>query len=435
MPHADAAWLRMDRPTNLMVINSLMWFATPPDWDAVRAVFVERIVERFPRFRRVARPGGALGGPFWEDDASFDAKAHFHRIALPAPHDETALRELVGDLAAMPLDHGRPLWEVYLIEGFGDGGAVLTRIHHAVADGISLARVLLSAADGADDGAGFGEPEHSGRSLAARGAEAVLHPRRTAARGLTDLAAFAKLTLPRFERSKALKGAPHVAHRVAWSRPVDLWRVKRTAHAYRVTVNDVLIGALAGALRRTLGTSEPIHALVPFNLRPLDEALPEDLGNRFGLVLLELPVDLADQVDRVWAAARRMDAIKASDEGAIAYGILDAIGRAPVEMEARLVDYFSNKASMVLTNVPGPQRRVALAGTEVAGALVWAPCSGHMQMSVSLLSYAGKVAVGFLSDAGVMPEPQRLADAFRAELLALARRSRSIRLPLTGSPS
>jgi diacylglycerol O-acyltransferase / wax synthase len=84
---------------------------------------------------------------------------------------------------------------------------------------------------------------------------------------------------------------------------------------------------------------------------------------------------------------------------------------------------------MIQTNVPGPARPVALAGTPVAGVLVWAPCSGHMQMSVSLFSYAGKVTVGFLADAGVVPDPQPLADAFRAELLALARRARAIRLP------
>ncbi len=432
MPHADAAWLRMDRPTNLMVINSLMWFDATPDWDAVRAAVVSRIVERFPRFRRVARMGGPLSGPHWEDDPHFDPEAHFHRIALPAPHDEAVLRELVGDLAAMPLDHDRPLWEVYLIEDYGDGGAILMRVHHAVADGIALARVLLSVTDGGDAGPGIGKSPHDGSSLVDRvghGAEALLHPRRSAARGLTDLGAFAKLVMPRFEGSTALKGDPRIAHHVAWSRPVDLWRVKRTAHAFGVTVNDVLVAALAGALRSHLGTTEPLHALVPFNLRPLDEPLPEDLGNRFGLVLLELPVDLPVQTERVWSAANRMDAIKDSDEGAIAYGILDVIGRTPVELEARLVDYFSDKASMVLTNVPGPRATVALAGTPVAGVLVWAPCSGHMQMSVSLFSYAGKVTVGFLADAGVVPDPQPLADAFRAELLALARRARTIKLP------
>jgi hypothetical protein len=121
-----------------------------------------------------------------------------------------------------------------------------------------------------------------------------------------------------------------------------------------------------------------------------------------------------------------MEAIKHSDEGAISYGILDVMGRAPTEVEARLIDYFTSKASLVVTNVPGPAQPISLVGTPVSGILVWAPCSGDMRMTVSIFSYAGKVTVGFLTDAGIVPDPQPLADAFRAELLALARRSRRI---------
>ncbi len=428
MSHADAAWLRMDRPTNLMVINSLLRFDATPDWDAVREVVMERIIGRFPSFRRVART--SVTGGHWEDAPDFDPEAHVHRVALPAPHDEAALRELVGGLAAMPLDHDRPLWEAYFIEDVGDGAALLLRIHHAIGDGVALARVMLSAADGGmDDGPGFGEHNGHGPSMASRVAGAALHPRRLAGRALTDAGALAKLIAPRFETSDVLKSPPHVARHVAWSRPVELWRVKRTARAYRVTVNDVLVAAVAGALREQLGATEPVHALVPFNLRSLDGPLPSELGNRFGLVLLELPTHVEGRVDRLWEAARRMDAIKASDEGAIAYGILDAMGRAPTAVETRLIDYFSAKASMVLTNVIGPRAKVTLGGTPVDSVLVWAPCSGSMQMSVSLFSYGGKVSVGFLTDPGVVDDPQGLANAFRAELLALARRARAIRMP------
>ena len=136
----------------------------------------------FPRFRQLARPGGTLSGPHWEDDPHFDPKTHFHRIALPAPHDRDALRELVGDLATAPLDHGRPLWEVYLIEDFGSGAAVLTRVHHAVADGIALARVMLSATDGGDPGPGIGDVEPHSLRRSARcsttGSAPLRHPRR-----------------------------------------------------------------------------------------------------------------------------------------------------------------------------------------------------------------------------------------------------------------
>ena len=155
MSHADAAWLRMDSPTNLMVINSLMFFEETPDWDRLRANHVERIVDRFPRFRQIARPGGPLNGAHWEDDPQFDPDDHFHRIALPAPHDVEALRALVGDLATAPLDHGRPLWDVYLIEDFGSGAVLMTRSTTRSRDGIALARVMLSATDDGDPGPGI----------------------------------------------------------------------------------------------------------------------------------------------------------------------------------------------------------------------------------------------------------------------------------------
>lgn len=431
MSHADAAWLRMDSPTNLMVINSVLFFATAPDWDRLRTSHVERIVERHPRFRCVARPGGPLDPARWEEDPSFDPADHFHRVALPAPGDRAALQTLIADLAGVPLDHGRPLWEVHLIEGFGDGAVLLTRVHHAVADGVTLARVLLGATDDGDPGPGIAghAPHHSALgTLLGGGVSAVMHPRETIARGYHDLETLGKLLPPSGEHSRVLKGTGRIGHRVAWSEPIDLWRIKRVARAYRVTVNDVLMAALAGALRGHViaagAAPERIHALVPFNLRPLDEPVPDDLGNRFGLVLADVPVDVEDDVDRLWEVNRGMQQIKRSDEGAITYGILDLMGRTPTDVEARLIQYFSAKASMVVTNVRGPDRRFSIGGEAVSGVLVWAPCAGDMRMTVSLFSYAGKVTVGFLTDAGIVDDPQPLADAFRAEVLELARRSR-----------
>ena len=435
MSHADAAWLRMDSPTNLMVINSVLFFAQAPDWELLRTSYAARIVDRHPRFRCVARAGGVRGAAHWEEDPSFDPADHFHRVALPAPGDRAALQTLIADLASAPLDHGRPLWEVHLIEGVGHGAALMTRVHHAIGDGVTLARVLLGASDEGDPGPGIGgaASHHSALgSLLGSGVAALTHPRESVSRGYRDAGTLAKLLPPRPEHSRVLKGEGRPGHRVAWSDPIDLWRVKRVASAYRVTVNDVLMGALAGAVRRRVlaekGDPRRLHALVPLNLRPFDEPVPEDLGNRFGLVLAELPVHVEDDVDRLWEVNRRMNAIKNSDEGAITYGILDLMGRAPTEVEARLLRYFSAKASMVVTNVRGPEQRFSLGGAPVTGALVWAPCAGDMRMTVSLFSYAGKVSAGFLTDAGIVPDPQPLADAFRAEVLSLARRSRRIKV-------
>jgi WS/DGAT/MGAT family acyltransferase len=138
----------MDRPTNLMVVNSVLWFEEPLDLERARRVVRERLVERFPRFRqRVVEPSGVLGVPSWEDDPTFDLDRHLHHIALPAPGDRVALQELVGDLISAPLDRSKPLWDTYVVDGFGSGMALVTRMHHSIADGIALTRVLLSMTD------------------------------------------------------------------------------------------------------------------------------------------------------------------------------------------------------------------------------------------------------------------------------------------------
>jgi WS/DGAT/MGAT family acyltransferase len=448
MRNADAAWLRMDRPTNLMIINAVLWLGSTPDWDRVRAIYAERLLARFPRFSQRPREGSALTSPAWEEVPDFDPAPHFHRVVLPPPHDETALRTLVGELASQPLAHDRPLWDVYLVDHYGDGAAIVTRIHHAVADGIALSRVMLSLTDEPPEGAGVvaARPRDGARPVArAIGlgsaiagtalralTTAVQRPGSvlsTTARGAQDARALAKLVLPGWERSRALRVEPRAARAVAWSRPYDLWRVKATGRAFDATVNDVMVAAVAGALARHLAEhDEPtgdVHALVPFNLRPLDEPVESDLGNHFGLVLLTLPLAAADPIERLRRVKDAMDAIKDSDEGVLAYGILDAMGRTPAAVEQVLIDYFTAKGSLVLTNVPGPRHTVTLAGAPITGVLIWAPMSGSLEMSVSIFSYAGKVTVGFLVDAGLVPRPQSLADAFRDELLAYARLARA----------
>jgi WS/DGAT/MGAT family acyltransferase len=439
MTSPDAAWLHMDRATNPMVINSVLWFDEPVDWERLRARFRERVVERFDRFRQRPVEGLAGLGAHWEDVDDFDLELHFHHVALPAPGDRHALQELVSDRASEPLDRSRPLWEIYLIDGLGPGAAVLARMHHSIADGIALARVMLGLADGGTpDGPGFASRDDHGSTIGAlaraggavvhESAAAVLHPRRAlalAGTAIEDVRTLGKLLLPWSDPHTAIKGDQHVRHRVAWSAPVDLRRVKRAARALGATVNDVLVAAVTAAvgdyLRDHGDEVEDVHALVPINLRSLDEPLPRELGNRFGLVVLGLPIGVDDPVLRTIEVKRRMDAIKHGHEGPIAYGILGLIGRTPAELECRLVDYFSAKGSMVLTNVPGPRRTLTVAGTPLRGVPVWAPCSGTVGMSVSVFSYAGKVYVGFLTDAGLVPDPDTLADSFRAELLTLAR--------------
>jgi diacylglycerol O-acyltransferase / wax synthase len=416
MPAADAAWLHMDRATNPMVVNAVIRLAETPELDRVTAVIEERMVQRFRRFRqRVADPLGRT--PAFEDDPYFEIGNHVHRRALPAPGDAAALEALVGDLITPPLDPGKPLWHVYLIEGYEDGAALLWRIHHSIADGIALAEVMLSITDGPDAEA----PRRPPRTHAEEDEgphHGLLHDLVEGVR--RDTATAAKLLASPPDAATALRQPLSGTRRVAWTQPFPLQRVKDSCHRLRVTVNDMLLAALAATLAAQLGEDgelpEEIHAMVPVNLRPPDRPVPAELGNDFALILLELPLAEVRPAERLRQVNSRMNSLKHSHEAPISFGLLSAIGKTPPWVEGRLIEFFTEKASMVVTNVPGPSERLSFAGAPIDGVLVWAPCSGSLGLTVSIFSYAGEVSVGFMADTALLADPAPLARVYEAEL-------------------
>jgi WS/DGAT/MGAT family acyltransferase len=445
MSTADAAWLHMDRPTNLMVVNSVMWTGEPIDRDRARAIVEERLVDRFPRFsQRIAEPTLGLGVPSWEDDPDFDLDVHLHHLALPAPGGPAELQRLVADLMTQPLDRNKPLWHSYLVEGYGGGSAMITRIHHCIADGIALARLLLSLTD-EEPGAGIAPPRpdasrpgpvemlaagaHVAEAALHEGIELLNHPRaegrNLAGTAIADGRALGKLLLTGSDAQSVLKGRLGVARRVTWSDGLPLERIKRIGHRAGATVNDVMLAAVTGALHGYLkerdALVDEIRVMVPFNLRALDKPLPRELGNRFGLVYLQLPVGIADRRARLAAVHEEMERIKRTPEGAVSYAILGAIGMTPLPLEQRIVDVFTTKATAVMTNVPGPRRPVYFAGAKVEGVLGWVPAGGDIGLGVSIFSYDGKITVGVQSDAGLVGDPEVIVARLEDELAALGR--------------
>jgi diacylglycerol O-acyltransferase len=447
---ADAAWLHMDRPTNLMVINTVLLFDEPVDWNRLKQITQERLVDRYPKFRqRAVESLLPLQAPKWEDDPDFALDHHMHHFALPAPGDTAALQELVGDLMAMPLDRARPLWHMYMIDGFGDGAAMLSRMHHCIADGIALARVMMSLADGDADAHieenDVGESEGAGGPLRGfvSGATRVAitagsatakqvgsialspaHAPRVVGAVARDAGTVVRLLLTPADAATALKGEPGISRRVAWTRPMSLPLIKKIGHTHNATVNDVLLAAVSGALRHYLQGRDSsvgeIQAMVPFNLRPLDKPLPRKLGNKFGLVFLPLPVGTSGSYRRLVEVHRRMQQIKSGRDGPVSYGLLGLTGLTPEPVERRLIDLFTAKGTAVMTNVPGPRETVYVAGTPVRAVLVWAPTSGHIGMSVSIFSYRDEVTVGLMVDAALIPDPDGIIHQLERELDVLA---------------
>jgi diacylglycerol O-acyltransferase / wax synthase len=454
----DAAWLHMDRPTNLMVINAVSLFDQLVDWERFKQITQRRLVDRYPRFRqRVVESRLPFRLPKWEDDPDFALEHHIHHLALPAPGDTAALQQLVGELMTVPLDRNRPLWQTYLVDGFGDGAAMINRMHHCIADGISLARVMLSLTDSGPDAGiagtvprrakrravvgGVPIPRTQALAEAARaGAGAVrqgvqiavspAHATRLASALASDGATAVRLLLTPADAATAIKGEPQVSRTVAWTSPLSLAEIKDIAHAHGATVNDVLLAAISGALRHYLqnrgGTVSEIQAIVPFNLRPLDHPVPSELGNKFGLVFLPLPVGVSSSYRRLVEVHERMDEIKRSRQGAVSYELLSVAGLTPEPVERRIVDLFTGKGTAVMTNVPGPEETVYLAGTPIRTSLFWAPTSGHIGMSISIFSYRGEVTIGLMVDAALIPHPEAIVAKIEGELRVLGRLRRGI---------
>lgn len=244
-----------------------------------------------------------------------------------------------------------------------------------------------------------------------------------------DGATALRLLLTPADAASAIKGDPGISRRVAWSDPISLARVKRIAHGQGATVNDVLMAALSGALRHYLrqrgSPAREIQAMVPFNLRPLDQPVPQGLGNKFGLVFLPLPVGVSGTRRRLTEVHKRMSEIKQSREGPVSYALLSVTGLAPEPVERRIVDLFTGKGTAIVTNVPGPTKPVYVAGVPMRAVLVWAPTSGHIGMSVSVFSYRGEITVGLMVDAALIPNPDEVITQLERELDALARLNRT----------
>jgi diacylglycerol O-acyltransferase len=255
--------------------------------------------------------------------------------------------------------------------------------------------------------------------------------------GALSVNAAAKLLLISPDQKTIINGSCGVEKRAAWSAAIPLSDVVRVGRALRGTVNDVVLTAATGALRRYLEqrgqdtTGVSVRAMVPVSIRASKDL--SKLGNQFGLVILSLPVGVRDPVQRLQVIKQRMDDIKGTPEALVAFTVLSLMGLTPHQIEKLIIDFFAAKASAVMTNVPGPRRPIYLAGQRLNSLMFWVPRAGDIGLGLSILSYAGNVYLGIATDAGLMPDPQTIVDIYHAELndlLQLAAQPRSALSPI-----
>jgi len=467
MSKVDTAWLRMEQPTNLMMINGVIFLGGALDYERLLQTIEERFLT-FRRFTQKASDGAA--GAHWVTDPDFDISWHVRRTALPGKADKEELELLVSDLASTPLDPERPLWQFHVVENFIEGPVIIVRIHHCIADGIALVQVFLSLTDSTPEGrASAGEPEtwkkrrasespifqrlleparegidfatHMGQRLVAEG-QKILQDPSVATDYVVEATEIVKelshsLTLPD-DPDTRFRGTLGVRKQVAWAEPLALDEVKAVGKALGCTVNDVLIAAVSGALRNYMiaqGDSkdalQDIRATVPVNLRPLEHA--KDLGNHFGLVFLDLPLGLESPLERLYAVNERMTQLKSSRQAEVTFGFLAALGMGPSALQKPVLDVLSQKASAVLTNVPGPREPIYLSGTRIEELMFWVPQNGQIGLGISILSYNGQVFFGLITDSRLVSDPRNIIDRFKPEFEKLL--YLGMMLPLEGRPN
>jgi WS/DGAT/MGAT family acyltransferase len=460
MDPTDVAWLRMDSDTNLMVVTSVFLLAEPITLARLRATMEARFL-LFDRFRQ--RIVKNITGADYESDPAFDIANHVEAVPRGVVRSKRDLQRLAGRLAMQPLDPERPLWHMDLVRNYQGGSAAILRIHHCYADGIAMIQVLFAMTDANRSGGkpvlrppkrraggngrdapfgtrlerAAGATLHLAEDLWSGSMHAVRHPAEA-----VDLAAAGAETLEELVRTTVTPPDPPTrlnqdlsgVKRVAWAEPISLAGVKSVSKALGCTINDVLVSCATGALRAYLVAQGDdvdgleFHAEIPVNIRSPDEAFGR-LGNRFGLVLLELPVGIANPFERLFEVHRRMTALKDSRQPVAAYLMLNVMGRLPEAVERPMLRFFTTKATAVMTNVPGPRESVYFGGSELRQLLFWVPQAGTVGIGISIFSYRGTVQIGLIADENLIADPEDVTERFATEFRALADRLRDASPP------
>ena len=457
----DGSFLRVETPNAHMHVAWSALFAvphdrSPPTLEALRASVRARLA-RTPRFRRRLRsaPGG-LGEPFWVDDPYFSIDRHV--VALSGPDEEISRGEFDARCDAAlsePLDRGRPLWRIYLAPRLAGGKAgVVTKIHHALVDGKSAVEVALLLFDVTPDGEALEapawrpEPDPGSARLAlgtlTDGAAEPLRAARALAGGTRLAGTLRRAALA--VGDDLLRAAPAsflnvpigprrtLAH--ARTRMVDARRATRGAG---VTMNDVCLAGVAGALRELAlargETPRPLKAMVPVNLRSAEEG--SDLGNRISFAFVDLPLHLSSPRLRLLRVHEATQDFKDSGRAAGTDTVLGALGMLPAALRGTAARAVGSPRvyNLTVSNVPGPDFPLYMLGCELREAYPVVPIAEGHALAVGVFSYREHLHFGLYADPEALPDVRSLPGALSAALLALGDGRRRNGQSARGQPS
>jgi diacylglycerol O-acyltransferase len=450
----DATFLHIEDDVTHMHIGSVGIFEGPAPGQADLLAALGGKLHLAPRYRqRVCFLPLQSGRPVWVDDPHFKLGYHVRRTALPAPGDDDQLRILVGRVMSHQLDRTRPLWEMWVVEGLTEERwALVSKLHHAMADGVSGSALITRMMDTSRDAPADApvpwdaSPPPPGIRLVAdalaeragwplRRARAVVRSARDprglaahAARTAQGLAAYAGLV--RAPASSELNGPIGPHRRWVWAR-AQLIDVNEVRAAFGGTVNDVVLAVITQGFRdllRSRGetTERTVRTLVPVSVRARAESGLYD--NRVSAMFADLPVTIADPVDRLRAVTAQMARLKAGHEAEAGEVLTSVAGVAPevlLSLSGRLATRAGQRSvNTVTTNVPGPQMPLFLARRRMLEAFPYVPLGGNVRVGVAIYSYDGGLGFGITGDYDEAPDIAVLGAGIErgmAALLAAAR--------------
>jgi WS/DGAT/MGAT family acyltransferase len=408
MTRRDYAWHRMDTDKNLMVINSILLFEGAVDMERLVSTIAHRL-PNYPRFTQKVEH--RMGRPHWVEDEQFNIQQHIKLERMEQEVSRDELQAHMTRIAHLPLEGGRPLWHMTVLDRVNGGHAIVFRVHHCITDGLGLVHVLNHLTD--DNGLHGRTPSPVGHPHRA----AVAHNRvcSTLARGVSWLKiAFhvTRLSVLWPDAQTQFKKPMHGAKQLVWLPPLEMERVRAMSKRMGVTLNDVWVAAVSGALRQYLSErgqtvdGRALRAAVTFNLR--EKANAFQLGNEFGLVAVDLPTNADDAVRRLRESSARMTAIKRSHQPRATMAFLSIAGCLPTALQHFALNLFTSKGSVVLTNIEGPGSRRYLAGSRMTDLICWVPQAGKLGVGLAFISYAGQIQLALFVDTDLVPDPDRL---------------------------
>ena len=462
MTSLDSSFLHLETRNTHMHIGGIAIFEPGP-WksdDERFEALVKHIQPRLdlmPRYRqKVAFLPLNVDTPVWQDDEHFDITFHVKRAALPGRGGRQELCNFVERVFSRQLDRRRPLWELYYIEGLTGGRwALLTKTHHSLVDGLAaleLATVLMDTT--ADyhppvEGSRWRPDKETGtlglifKMLQDRAASpiglvrsavgAASNPRRLAAAVAKGAGALAVVSRELQAPKGPLNGPTGPTRTYCYSR-FQLDEFKEIKTAFGATINDVVLGVVAGGFRKYLEIHDEdvdhlsIQALCPVSLR--DDQQKTALGNVLSMMIVKLPIDEPFPAARMRKAKANVDRLKKSRQALGADLLLKLAGFAPATLHALVarVSLRTMNYNTIVTNVPGPQRPLYTLACKLETALPIAFLYEGQQIATAIFSYLGSINFGYIADRHAVPDLPQLAECMEeslAELLDVARAGRA----------